>query len=127
MYLDKKNVRGFVGAHVIDSKMYLFVLSNIITATTLHGLINATSTLHGFVTGFEQDEGIKIGKNLSYHNYFRYETCSECLPRMPPTSCSYSFMMDKSKLDNMNFLSGEELDIKIDNTEDNDRSLVRFF
>ena len=35
-------------------------------------------------------------------------------------------MMDKSKLDNMNFLSGEELDIKIDNTEDNDRSLVRY-
>ena len=128
MYLDKKNVRGFVGALVIDSKMYLFVLSNIITATTLHGLIITAATLHGFVTGFVQDEKIKV-KNVvckNFNNYFRCEAYSECLPRMPTTSCSYIIVMENSKLDNINFLSREELELKIENSKDNDRNLIRY-
>ena len=42
------------------------------------------------------------------------------------TSCSYLFIMDKPKMDDMNFLNGEELEKKIANTEENDRSLVKY-
>ena len=82
----------------------------------------------GFVTWFEQDGKIKVNKNLVHkdNDYFRYRTCSVCLPRMPATSSSYTFVKNKTRMDNMNFLNGEDLEKKIDDTEENDRSLIKY-